>query len=157
MPFPPGALPGVIDMGGGDVTFVPPPGPGPGSGPPTPDPTTLLNMLYNLEFGVYGPGGSRGIIEYYTVASGGVSQLLFNAQKLVKKAIVINMSTDTEYLFSNGFEGGPIGVTLKGFPLAPATSTGLAGGSIPMGNVDLGTFSILGATTGDPYVIYYEI
>lgn len=158
MPEPPGPKVAII-TGGGTTATGGNGGSGGGSGT-TGSPDDLipyLQQIINILASVLTAGQSKGIIEYYTIAAGGTSQLLFSSQKLVKKAIIINLSTDCLYLFSNGYEGGPIGVTAQGFPLNAASSGGLGGGSLPLGNVDLGTFSILGANTSDAYVVYYEI
>lgn len=146
-------------MGNPNQGSPPPPGGGGGSdGAGLTAIFNALNTLYNLLVGVFYPGGSVGNTDIITVGTTAV--LLYQNNKPVKKAIIQNLSsTDVVTIQAvSGSVGKVAPVTAgKGTLLNPAPGSGQGGGSMPVGNVDLGAFTaITNTNTGQLVSVYYE-
>jgi len=119
--------------------------------------TSILDVLeliqYDLDL-VSEPGLKKGTTDYFTITAGGTSQPLYSNTKKVSNALIQNLSTDP--LTLRAASAVSAAVADQGIVLNPSTGAGLAGGSLPVGNVDLSTYTIIGATTGDGFSIYWE-
>ena len=142
------------------------------SNPPTassgvnsqPAPTNLreqiavLNQILNVLNELVLAGSLTTTIEYQTITAGGTPQLLYPNSKPVRFGLIQNLGATEVLTFfaAAGSVGKPIqGTASQGTVLNPASVAGQAGSSLPIGNEDLGTYTVLGATTGHGYSIRY--
>lgn len=145
-------------MGGGGTSPLPVDGTGGGGGGGTQFIYDILNTIYNLLVGVFGRGGSAAQTDLITVGTTAVN--IYNNPKLVKKAIIQNLSA-TDVVTIVALQGTPGKVAPiaagKGTLLNPASSVGQGGGSMPLGNVDLGMFTAVTNTNSSQTIsVYYE-
>ena len=145
-------------------------GQNPVNGPPVtgnpPPPTTidlsgviaLLQAIEDLLIKLIDAGESSTNTDIVKCTAGGTSQPLFGNPKLVKRALIQNLSTDDITLFwVNNSQGRPQAITAGvGTVLNAATAAGKGGGTYPAGNVDLSNCSFLAATTGDSLSVSEE-
>ena len=109
---------------------------------------SLLAQLLALLRGAFEAGGSQGKIEVITYTSTGAQRLGAQATA-VKAAIIQNLSTDPIPVHTDNSVAPGHGNILN-----PATAANQAGGSLPVGNVDLSRFWVYIPTSGDRIAIY---
>ena len=131
----------------------PPPGDGNGGGGTgetlLPTLQAILDLLnYSIQAGL-----KHGHIEVISLASNGVTQQLYPDRKYVTFALIQNISIENVTVFT----GSNQGVAPNGVLLNLSLGAGQAGGSLPVGNVDLSEFFFVRATAGVTLAVYYEL
>lgn len=122
---------------------------------------SILDTLLRIqvaEWGVFIPGGSLANTDFMT---GGTSPFqAYSNPKPVKKAIIQNLSpTDTLTIVFVSASAGKVApiVAGDGITLNPAPSADQGGGSLPVGNVDLSSMTLVFSTNAtQEFVVYYE-
>lgn len=137
-------------MGQTKVTLQPPPR---GGGPP-PDFSGIIDLLtkiWNTLLSVFQPGGSAPVVLKVKITTHLKFQAISITPFTVKKAIIQNpTSTDVLLIDTSNNQGIAVSVPTdgtSGFILNPSGSSGQAGGSHPMGNIDLSKVFITGTVT----------
>lgn len=131
---------------------------GGGTGGGTLNDAILQQILSELQREFDG-GQVTPFIDFFTVTTAGTFQQIYANSKKVRKAIIINLSsTDTMTITAfTGNAGAAFGASGKGVVLNPASTGGQAGGSLPVGNVDLSQFYITCSTNNSQvFAIYGE-
>lgn len=129
--------------------------PAPEPEPPTNGaPQSLTGLLKQILFILnqsFFTGQSRHEITIISLDTGATFQQIFPATKLVKKAIIQNISTEAVTIISRA-----TGTVSQGIILNPADLAGQGGGSLPTGNVDLSKLWFRRVTSGVTLAVYRE-
>ena len=96
--------------------------------------------------------GLTGIVNVVSLSTGGTFQRISATSRLVNRAIIQNISTENVTIVS----GSPNATAGQGIALNAAPATGLGGGSLPVGNIDLSTLFFVRASSGVTLAVYYE-
>lgn len=158
---------------GDPIPFVfpsPPPSPPPGGGgggaggqPIDLTSVVLLLQAILTEFvHQYGPAQVNGYVDFNPNGTvGTTAAALYPTNKKVRRAIIQNLSTTDNYTITSSGQPGKIATTTAkgtGPILNKASGTGLGGGTITVGNIDLSELTIVSDTnTGQNVAVYYEV
>lgn len=149
-------------MGGGSNPVQsgpcpPPPGGGCTSGGSLSGVIGWLSQIYAVLAGVFSKAGSSFTID--TITCNGTTQL-YGTSHPCKKAIIQNISTSGDNLTLVGNTGSigrqASGASGSGIILNGPTTSGQAGGSLPVGNIDLSGITVYGGSSTDAVSVYQE-
>lgn len=101
-----------------------------------------------------GPSARSFTVDYLTIASAGTVQRLYANHNPVLRAVIQNVSGVNITFFGTGTSGEANGTASQG-PILNSASTGQAGGSLTVGNVDLYYMYWVGGA-GAALAVYYE-
>lgn len=136
-------------MGGGSTPVSD--GGGGGGGTGNDSILSLLQKIYDFIVSLWDRGKSRSTIEVISLTTGATFQRLYTNSRLVRSAIIQNISTENVTLTTT--PGGTAGL---GIILNQGAGAGQAGGSLPTGNVDLMSYFFVRTTAGATLALHIE-
>lgn len=128
--------------------------PGPGTEPPATSNVfiDLLQKIYDLIRKTFALNASEPNIETVVLTTGGTFQQMISGTRGIKNGIIENISTENVTIVTITQNQ----VASTGVILTKANGAGEGGGSLPVGNVDLGKFYFVRTTAGLTLAVYYE-